>query len=58
MTPSQATHLVTLVLIVAIGAAYFVFLWASWQDFQKRNDAARGKIDELLERLPKPATSE
>jgi hypothetical protein len=47
---------VAILMIVAIGAAYFVFLWASWQEFQKDRAMRDTKIDELLERLPKPKT--
>jgi hypothetical protein len=45
---------VAIIMIVAIGVAYFIFLWASWQEFQKDRATRDSKIDELLERIPKP----
>jgi hypothetical protein len=54
--PEKAIPYLTFLMILAIGGAYFIFLAASWNEFQKRNTVARDKIDELLERLPKPNT--
>lgn len=51
-------HIAAICMIVAIGVAYFVFLYGSWMQFQKDRATRDSKIDELLERLPKPARSE
>jgi predicted RND superfamily exporter protein len=48
-------HLTAIVMIVAVGVAYFVFLYASWNQFQKDRANRDDKIDEMLARLPKPA---
>lgn len=48
-------HLVALVMIVAVGCAYFVFLYASWNQFQRDRATRDDKVDELLARLPKPS---
>lgn len=43
-----------IIMILAVGCAYFVFLWKSWQGFQNDRATRDAKIDELLERIPKP----
>jgi hypothetical protein len=58
MNPAHLTPWVTLIMIVAIGVAYFVFLYASWNQFQKDRGARDAKIDEVLARIPKAADSE
>jgi predicted RND superfamily exporter protein len=49
-------HLTAILMIVAVGCAYFVFLYASWNQFQRDRAQRDDKIDEMLSRLPKPAT--
>lgn len=51
---AKTTQLVAIVMIVAIGVAYFIFLYASWVEFQKDRATRDSKIDQLLERIPKP----
>lgn len=53
----NTVHLTAILMIVAIGVAYFIFLYASWNQFQQDRAARDSKIDELLSRLPKPAAS-
>lgn len=47
-------HVTAILMIIAVGVGYFVFLWASWQEWQRDRATRDSKIDELLERLPKP----
>jgi hypothetical protein len=41
--------------ILFMAGAYALFLWASWQQYQKDAETRTSKINELLERLPKAA---
>lgn len=53
MTP-QLVQITAFVVILVIGAAYLVFLYASWNGFQQDRLTRDSKIDELLERIPRP----
>lgn len=54
--PGKITPWIGVVMIAAIGVAYFVFLYASWHQFQQDRVARESKIDDILSRIPKPAT--
>jgi len=41
-----------------MAGAYMLFLYASWQSYQKDRATRDARIDELLERLPKKVTEE
>ena len=49
---TKITPYAALVMIMAVGCAYFIFLWASWQQFQNDRTTRDSKIDELLARIP------
>jgi hypothetical protein len=51
---TKLTPYVALAIIVGIGVSYFLFLAATWQQFQKDRMNRDTKIDELLDRIPKP----
>lgn len=55
LSPVKLTPWVTLCMITLIGVSYFVFLYATWMQFQRDKTARDAKIDDLLERIPKPA---
>jgi hypothetical protein len=45
--------------ILFMAGCYALFLWASWQQYQRDAETRTSKINELLERLPgKAATAE
>jgi TRAP-type C4-dicarboxylate transport system permease small subunit len=50
--------IVAMAAILFMAAAYALFLWASWQQYQKDSENRTSKIDELLERLPKVAAAD
>lgn len=52
INPAKLTPWVTLGMIALIGVSYFVFLYATWLQFQRDKTARDSKIDELLERIP------
>lgn len=48
--------MIAIVIIVAIGVAYLLFLAATWHQLQTDRSASFAKIDKLLDRIPvKPA---
>lgn len=56
VNPAKVTPWLTLGIITLIGVSYFVFLYATWIQFQRDKEARDSKIDDLLERIPKPAS--
>jgi predicted RND superfamily exporter protein len=42
------------VMILAVGVSYFIFLYSSYQQWQKDRETRDAKIDQLLERIPVP----
>lgn len=52
MTSAKMTPVVACVAIAVIAAAYLVFLYASWHDFQQDRGIRDQKMDALLDRLP------
>jgi TRAP-type C4-dicarboxylate transport system permease small subunit len=44
--------IVALAAILFMAGCYALFLWASWQQYQKDAETRTSKINELLERLP------
>lgn len=50
----RIVQLTAFVVILMIGAAYMIFLYASWNQFQNDRMTRDSKIDELLERIPRP----
>lgn len=53
--PRKMTPWVTLTVITLIGVGYFVFLYASWHQFQQDKLARDERINALLDKIPKPA---
>ena len=53
INPAKITPWVVLVMITAIGASYFLFLYATWHDFQVSNQKRDAMINEALDRIPK-----
>jgi hypothetical protein len=51
------THLIVMLVVVAMGAAYLIFLAATWNELQKHRAASFAKIDAILDRMP-PAKTE
>lgn len=45
--------IVAMVVIVAIGVAYLLFLAATWTQLQRDRTAAFAKVDEILDRIPR-----
>ena len=43
---------VAMVVIVAIGVAYLLFLAATWTQLQRDRTSAFAKVDEILDRIP------
>lgn len=54
----HVVQLTAFVVILVIGAAYLVFLYASWHEFQQDRITRDTKIDQLLERIPVPKPAE
>jgi hypothetical protein len=50
----KTVQVIAICCIITIGAAYLLFLYASWNQFQQDRATRDSKIDELLERIPKP----
>jgi uncharacterized membrane protein YedE/YeeE len=44
--------LIAAVAIAMMAGAYFVFLYATWMQYQKDRGIREARIDEILERLP------
>lgn len=53
--PVSLPGLIGILAIVGLAVAYFVFLWASWQQYQRDREHRNNVIDTILERLPKAA---
>ena len=57
--PKNIPLALAMVAIAFMCGAYLLFLWASWQQYQRDRNLRDERIDELLSRLPKKqATSE
>lgn len=57
--PKNIPLALALVAIAFMCGAYLLFLWASWQQYQRDRNLRDERIDELLSRLPKKqATAE
>lgn len=54
----KVTPLIAIVAIGLMAGAYFIFLYATWNQFQNDRAMRDTKIDELLDRLPKPKPTE
>ena len=52
------TQLIAVIIMVAIGAAYLIFLSVTWQQLQLDRSRAMSKIDAMLDRMPKPVVQE
>lgn len=52
-SPIPAAGLLTIITVVGLAVAYFVFLWASWQQYMRDREYRNNVIDTILERLPK-----
>ena len=52
-TSGKIPPLIAVVAISLMAGAYFVFLYASWQQFQNDRQRREERIDEILDRLPK-----
>jgi TRAP-type C4-dicarboxylate transport system permease small subunit len=50
--------IVAMAAIMFMAGCYALFLWASWQQYQKDSENRTSRINELLERLPRPAATE
>lgn len=58
-SPISFPALLMCVTVVGLAVAYFVFLWASWQSYQRDREHRNNIVDQILERLPKkPAEAE
>jgi hypothetical protein len=53
MSITQLTPIMAICIMIAVGVAYFVFLAATWNQFQSDRRMRDTKLDELLDRLPK-----
>lgn len=56
-TSSKIPPLIAVVAISLMAGAYFIFLYATWQQFQSDRAMRERRIDEILDRLP-PAKAE
>lgn len=45
------------VIMTAIAISYFIYLVMTWRQYQKDRDTRDTRINEVLDRLPKPAES-
>lgn len=43
------------VIMTAIAISYFIYLVMTWRQYQKDRDTRDTRINEVLDRLPKPA---
>jgi hypothetical protein len=55
MPTTKVTPLIACVAIMLMAGAYLVFLAASWNAYQKDRDNRDTRINDLLDRIPKPS---
>jgi hypothetical protein len=53
----KLTPIVATLAIFVMAAAYMLFLYVSWQTYQKDRHVREEKIDELLSRIPRAEPS-
>lgn len=58
MPTMKVTPLIAIIAITLMAGAYLLFLAASWSAYQKDRDERNTRINELLDRLPKPTPNE
>lgn len=51
----KLTPIVAMVAIGVLVGAYLIFLYGTWNQYQNDRAARDAKIDELLDKFPKPA---
>lgn len=55
-TSGKIPPLIAVVAISLMAGAYFIFLYATWQQFQNDRALRESRIDEILDRLPTKTT--
>lgn len=51
IVPTAMVPIVAMVVIVAIGVAYMIYLAATWAQFQRDRASAFARVDEILDRI-------
>lgn len=52
-TGAVKTHMIIAIVVVVMGAAYLVFLAATWKQLQDDRRASFSKVDAILDRIQK-----
>lgn len=47
------THMIIAIVVIIMGAAYLIFLAATWTQLQHDRRASFARVDEILDRFPK-----
>lgn len=54
VNPVKVQPWLACIVIVCIGISYFTFLYKSWQAYQEDRLERDSKLNEILDRIPKP----
>jgi hypothetical protein len=57
MTGSKVLYFMCFLMVLLVGA-YLLYLAASWNQYQQDRAARDVKINEILDRMPKPKTAQ
>jgi len=58
MPSAKVTPLVAIIAMMIMAGAYLVFLISYWQQYQRDRSNRDDRINELLDRIPKPQPNE